>query len=84
MRKTLIVSNTSVARTVDINWTGAGEKTTLCQYVSAVSDDPISMSNLVHLTTRMNDGGTILDVTLNERRLVRLEAAIQELLNNRE
>ena len=36
MRKTLIVSNTSVARTVDINWTGAGEKTTLCQSADTV------------------------------------------------
>jgi len=78
-----IVSNVSVNRTVDVDWTCAGGKITVGRYQPNVSDgDIIVTTNVCLLAGRTRDGGIILDVILNKARLSRLEAAVQELINS--
>lgn len=78
-QETLAVSNTSITRTADIDWTGAGGKTTLCRYMD---DCPALLTNRLFLAGRAHDGGTILDVVLTKARLARLKAGVQELINS--
>lgn len=79
-QETLAVSNMSIARIVDIDWTGVGGKTTLCRYKYAVNDGPL-FTNLLTIAGRTHDGGVVLDIVLTKNRLARLEAEVQELLS---
>jgi len=81
--ETLSVSNTSVTRLIDVDWTCAGGKTTLCRYVPNVSEGDIIVTTNTCLFGQRHDGGIILDVIQNKARLSRLEAAVQELINSR-
>ena len=80
--ETLSVSNTSIARLVDVDWMCAGGKTTICRYMPNVSDGDIIVTTNVCLFGQKDDGSIILDVILNKARLSRLEAAVQELINS--
>ena len=81
---TLTISNTSISRTVDVDWTGAGGKTTFCRYQFVMTGVPMVVTNVCLLAGRTHDGGIVLDVQLNKARLLRLETAVQELLNSSE
>jgi hypothetical protein len=74
------VSNMSIARIVDIDWTGVGGKTTLCRYKAVLADKIPSFTNLLTIAGRTHDGGTVMDVVLSKKRLARLEAGVQGLL----
>lgn len=76
----LTVTNVSIARIVDIDWTGVGGKKTVCRYKYGLSDGLMYMTNALTIAGRTHDGGTVLDVVLNKRRLARLEAEVQELV----
>jgi hypothetical protein len=71
----------SIARIVDIDWTGVGGKTTICRYKSILSDNPVLISNILTIAGRTHDGGIVLDVVLNKKRLIRLEAEVQKLID---
>ena len=79
--ETLTMSNMSIARIVDIDWTGVGGKATICRYKSILSDNPVLISNVLTIAGRTGDGGTVLDVVLNKKRLVRLEAEVRKLID---
>jgi hypothetical protein len=74
------VTNMSIARIVNIDWTGVGGKTTLCRYQSVLTNNIPSFTNLLSIAGRAHDGGTVMDVVLSKKRLARLEAEVQELL----
>ena len=78
------VTNMSIARIVDIDWTGVGGKTTLCRYQGVLADKIPTFTNLLTIAGRTHDGGTVMDVVLNKKRLARLEAGVEELLRNSE
>lgn len=77
----LSVSNMSIARVVDINWTGLGGQRTLCRYKSLISEVPVLISNTVTIAGRLDNGTTVVDVVLNQRRMRRLEAEVLKLVD---
>jgi len=79
-REILTVTNMSIGRIVDINWTGVGGKNTLCRYQVALTDTSFVMTNLLAIGGRTHDGAIVLDVVLGRKRLARLEAGVQELI----
>lgn len=80
--ETFYVTNVSIARIVNINWTGIGGKTTICRYRSVLIDSPMMMTNLVTVAGRTHDEAMVLDVVLADKRLARLEAEVQELIRS--
>jgi hypothetical protein len=74
------VTNMSIARIVNIDWTGVGGKTTLCRYKGVLTNNIPPFTNLLTIAGRTHDGGTVMDVVLSKKRLARLEAGVQELL----
>ena len=81
-QETFIVSNVSIARIVNIDWTGVGGKTTVCRYKYILTDGPMNATNIITIAGRGHDGSTIMDVVLSKKRLARVEAAVQELLSS--
>jgi hypothetical protein len=78
--ETLVMSNMSIARVVDINWTGLGGKRTICRYKSLLSEFSMLISNIVTIAGRLGDGSTVLDVVLNRYRMRHLEAELERLI----
>ena len=78
--ETMVVSNMSIARIVDINWSGLGGKRTVCRYKTILSEAPLLISNIVTIAGRLDDGHTILDVVLNQKRRQLLEKALEKLI----
>ena len=77
--ETMVVSNMSIARIVDINWTGLGGKRTVCRYKTMLSESPLLISNIVTIAGRLGDGHTVLDVVLNQKRRQLLEMELEKL-----
>ena len=75
----MIMSNMSIARMVDINWTGLGGGKTVCRY-KALIGTPVLASNVVTITGRLADGSTLLDLVLNREKTRKIEAEIQRIL----
>jgi len=78
--ETMVVSNMSIARIVDINWSGLGGKRTVCRYKTILSESPLLISNIVTIAGRLDNGHTILDVVLNQKRREILEMALEKLI----
>lgn len=78
--ETLVMSNMSIARVVDINWTGLGGKRTVCRYKANLCQSSVLISNVVTITGRLHDGSTVLDVILNRRRRQLLEMELEKLI----
>jgi hypothetical protein len=78
----LAISNMSIARMVDIDWTGVGGKATICRYKYLIKET-VRPSNVVTIAGRTHDGGTVLDVILNRKRIRRLETEVAKLINTR-
>lgn len=76
----MVMSNMSVARVVDIDWTGLGGKRTVCRYKANLSKSSVLISNVVTITGRLGDGCTVLDVVLNRRRRRLLETELERLI----
>jgi hypothetical protein len=53
--ETIVVSNMSIARIVDINETGLGGKRTVCR-CKTLNESPLLISNLVTITGWLGDG----------------------------
>lgn len=81
-QETFTVSNVSIARIVNIDWTGVGGRTTVSRYKYVLTDGPMFMSNILTIAGRGHDGSMIMDVVLSKNRLARIEAAVQELLSS--
>ena len=80
--ETIVVSNMSIARIVDIDWTGLGGKRTICRYKTILSESPLLISNIVTIAGRLGDGHTVLDVVLNQKRRELLEMELERLIVN--
>ena len=78
--ETMVVSNMSIARIVDINWTGLGGKQTVCRYKTILSESPLLISNIMTIAGRLGDGHTVLDVVLNQQRRQLLEMELEKLI----
>jgi hypothetical protein len=61
----MVVWNMTIARIVDINWTGLGGKRTVCRYQKTLSESPLLISDRT-ITGRLGDGRMDLDVVLNQ------------------
>jgi hypothetical protein len=77
----LAVTNMSIAPIVNIDWTGVGGKSTICQYKYVVADGPIFLTNHITIAGCTHDGSTVVDVVLSKKRLARLEAEVQRLIS---
>ena len=77
--ETLIISNTSSARTVEINWTAVGGGKTICRY-QILNSYPLSVANLVNITGRLADGSALLDVVLNREKMRVISEEVQRIL----
>lgn len=78
----LTVSNLSIARISDMNWTGVGGKATVCSYRSMLTNGPVTGCNFIAISGRTPDGGTIFDLILNKKRLAQLEAGVHQLIED--
>ncbi|EAU86756.1 hypothetical protein CC1G_06517 [Coprinopsis cinerea okayama7 len=86
----ITISNISVARVVDVDWSGAichtrsglnqeGLGKVMCRYKYMFGSSEI-VSNVVTVAGRLGDGGLVLDVVLIERRMKKLEEAVRMLV----
>jgi len=78
--ETMVMSNMSIARVVDINWSGLGGKRTVCRYKTNLCKSPLLVSNVVTITGRLGNGHTILDLILNRQRRQLLENELERLI----
>jgi len=78
--ETMVVSRMSIARIVDINWTGSGSKRTARRYKTILDESPLLISNIVTIAGRLGDGHTVLDVVLNRKRGRLLEMELARLI----
>ncbi|KAF8900296.1 hypothetical protein CPB84DRAFT_1779309 [Gymnopilus junonius] len=78
--ESMSMSNMSIARIVDIDWTGAGGGKTICRYKELITGSPILISNIVTIAGRLHDGSTVLDVVLNSKRMKVLEGEVGKLI----
>ena len=78
----LAVTNMSVAPTVNTDWMGVGGKSTICRYKYVVASGPMFLTNHITVAGCTQDGGTVVDVVLSKKRLARLEAEVQRLIDN--
>ena len=78
--ETVVMSNMSIARVVDINWSGLGGKRTVCRYKANLNKTSLLVSNGVTITGRLGDGHTVLDVVLNRQRRRLLENDLERLI----
>ncbi|KAF8959163.1 hypothetical protein BDZ97DRAFT_1667587 [Flammula alnicola] len=78
--ESMSMSNMSIARIVDIDWSGVGGGRTICRYKTILSESPILISNIVTIAGRLDDGSTVLDVVLNRRRMRSLEEGVAKLI----
>ena len=75
----LFISNTSSARTAEINWTAVGGEKTICRY-QILYGSPLPIANLVNITGRLADGSALLDVVLNREKMRVISREVQRIL----
>ncbi|KAJ3506503.1 hypothetical protein NLJ89_g6830 [Agrocybe chaxingu] len=78
--ESLIMSNMSIARMVDINWSGAGGGRTLGRYKSLLMAPPILIGNAITIAGRLHDGSTLIDMVLSGRRMKEVEQEVERLI----
>ncbi|CAA7270054.1 unnamed protein product [Cyclocybe aegerita] len=78
--ESLVMSNMSIARMVDINWSGAGGGRTLGRYKSLLMAPPILIGNAVTIAGRLHDGSTLIDAVLSGRRMKEVEQEVERLI----
>ncbi|KAF5315348.1 hypothetical protein D9619_007488 [Psilocybe cf. subviscida] len=83
----LAMSNMSIARIVDINWSGItraeeGKTTgkTVCRYKKVFTDSPMLVGNIVTIAGRRADGSLVVDVVLAKRKMQVLKDAVNLLI----
>ena len=87
-KENLAMSNMSVARIVDIDWSGLtraeeGKTTgkTVCRYKKLLTDSPVLIGNLVTIAGRRADGSLVLDVILTKRKMKALKDGLNHLIH---
>ncbi|KAF8164846.1 hypothetical protein B0H34DRAFT_761665 [Crassisporium funariophilum] len=77
--ETVMVSNVSASRILESDWSPVGSKRTLCGYRYQAVPTEVLFTNAIYIAGRLDDGSTVLDVTLNKNRLELLNGEIQRL-----
>ncbi|KAH6918021.1 hypothetical protein BKA70DRAFT_1416046 [Coprinopsis sp. MPI-PUGE-AT-0042] len=74
----ITMSNVSVARICDLDWTPAGGKRVLAHY--KMFPHPFPVINILGINGRLDNGDLVLNAELNKRRGQRLEEAFRKLV----
>ncbi|PPQ80704.1 hypothetical protein CVT26_007404 [Gymnopilus dilepis] len=77
--ETLAMTNMSLGRLVDVDWTGVGGGKTVFQYKYLMTAGSLPFSNMVTIGGRLGDGTVALEVVLNRKRMRALEDAVARL-----
>jgi len=80
--ETLLVSNMSFGRVVDIDWSGLGGKRTVCMCKPFLGESSLLLSNAVTIDGTLGDGHIMMDVVLNRRRMQILEEELEKLVGS--
>lgn len=64
----LLISNVSASRILESDWGAVGAEKTLCGYRYQITPNELLLTNSVFIAGRLDDGSTVLDVTLNKVR----------------
>lgn len=80
--ESLMLSNMTIARIVDIDWTGAGAGVgkTVCRYKGVLTGLPLSFANVATVAGKLPDGALVLDLALSKKRMGMFEARVRELI----
>jgi len=76
----MVVSNMFISQIVDINWTGLGDKRTVCRYQTMLGESPLLSPNIVTIAGGLGYGRRVLDVVLNQQRRQLLEMEQERLI----
>ncbi|KAF5315177.1 hypothetical protein D9619_007455 [Psilocybe cf. subviscida] len=78
----LMLSNMTIARIVDIDWTGAGAGVgkTVCRYKAALTGLPLWFTNIATVAGKLPDGSLVLDLAFSKKRMDMFEARVRELI----
>ena len=80
--ETILFSNMSFGRIVDINWTGLGGERTVCLWKPLLGESSLLLSNSVTIDGTLRDGNIIVDVVLSRRRIQILEEELEKLIDS--
>ncbi|KAF9448371.1 hypothetical protein P691DRAFT_800878 [Macrolepiota fuliginosa MF-IS2] len=75
----LLVSNVSASRILESDWRAVGAKRTVCGYRYQVTPNELLLTNSIFIAGRLEDGSTVLDVTLNKLRAGLLMEEVRRL-----
>lgn len=61
-----LVSNVSASRILESDWSAIGAERTVCGYRYQITPNELLLTNSVFIAGRLDDGSTVLDVTLSK------------------
>ncbi|KXN92861.1 hypothetical protein AN958_07058 [Leucoagaricus sp. SymC.cos] len=62
----LLISNVSASRILESDWRVIGAERTVCGYRYQITPNELLLTNSIFIAGRLDDGSTVLDVTLNK------------------
>jgi hypothetical protein len=78
-QETLIISNVSLSRILEADWSAIGSQGTVCGYRFSATPNKLVVGNTAYISGRLSDSSTVLDVNLNKVRMQNLTKAIEKL-----
>lgn len=61
-----MISNVSASRILESDWHAVGGERTVCGYRYQITPTELLLTNSVFIAGRLDNGSTVLDVTLNK------------------
>lgn len=80
--ESLVLSNMTIARIVDIDWTGAGAGVgkTVCRYKAALTGLPLWFTNIATVAGKLPNGSLVLDCAFSAKRIKVMETMVRDLI----
>lgn len=76
-QETLMLSDDSASRLLELNWSPLGSKKTLCGYRYQATPADVLLTNEVYISGRLEDGTLVIDATLTKARFELLSGEVQ-------